>query len=178
MISKGLVARLGLEPLRRKIIVKAFMHTEAIDREFVVIRLLKEDGTVALVRAYIVDSITETTKDKVPEEIRKEFSESAQWPKDRYYGKIGILLGTKELAIQTKRLEIVGNLGIFKSPLSATTIPGGRHESTNPAQMELSQACMMIRRTAASIAQKSFRTKQMDNQFQQGDITGDSIPES
>ena len=33
------------------------MHTEEIDTEFVVVELLREDGTVALVRAYVVDSI-------------------------------------------------------------------------------------------------------------------------
>jgi hypothetical protein len=40
----------------------------------------------------------------VPEEIRREFSEAAQWPK-----AIG-------------KLEIVGNLEIFKSPMSAANI--------------------------------------------------------
>ena len=67
------------------------------------------------------------------------------------------MLGIEELALQPKRLEIVGNLGIFKSPLSATIMLGGRHENIFPAQMELSQACMMMRRAAAPVAQKSFR---------------------
>jgi hypothetical protein len=47
--------------------------------------------------------------------------------------------------------------------------------------MELSQACMMMRRAATPIAQKSSRTKpieSMDNQFQQGDTMGNCIPES
>ena len=83
MITKDLVARLGLDSLKRTIIVKSFMHTEAIDTEFVVVELLKEEGTVALVRAYVVDSITEMTKVSIPEEIRKEFSKSAQWPTGR-----------------------------------------------------------------------------------------------
>jgi hypothetical protein len=80
--------------------------------------------------------------------------------------------------LQPKRLEIVGNFGIFKSPLSVTTILGGRHEGIFPAQMELSQACMMMRRAAAPIAQKSFSIKQMDHLFQQGDTMGDYIPKS
>jgi hypothetical protein len=70
MITKNIVRRLGLESLKRTIVVKSFMHTEAIYTEFVVVELLKEDGTVALVRAYVVDSITEMTKVTVPEEIR------------------------------------------------------------------------------------------------------------
>ena len=140
MISKDLLARLGLEPLKGTIIVKSFKNTDAVNTGFVVIELLKEDGTVALVRAYVADSITEITKVTVPEEISKEFSKSTRWPKDRYHGKIGILLGIEELAIQPKSLEIVGNLGIFKSPLSATTILIGRHENIFPAQMELLQA--------------------------------------
>ena len=64
------------------------------------------------------------------------------------------------------------------SPLSATTILGGRHEKIFPAQMELSQACMMLRRAAAPVAQKNFHIKQMDNLFQQGDTMGDYIPKT
>jgi hypothetical protein len=109
------------------------------------------------------------TKVRVPEEIRGEFSVSADWP-------AGILLGIEELALQPKRLEIRGNLGIFKSPLSATTILGGRHKNIFPAQMELYQACMIMRRPAAPVAQKSFRIKQMDKLFQQGDTIWDYIP--
>jgi hypothetical protein len=74
MITKHLVEKLGLESLQKTIIVKSFMHTEAIGTEFVVIELLRENGTVALVRAYVVDSNTEMTQVKVPEEIRGEFS--------------------------------------------------------------------------------------------------------
>ena len=80
------------------------MHTEAIDTEFVVAELLQEDETVAVVRAYVVDSITEMTKVSIPEEIRKEFSKAAQWPTVRYHGEIGILLGIEELALQPKIL--------------------------------------------------------------------------
>ena len=39
-ITKDLVARLGLESFKRTIIVKSFMHTEAIDTEFEVFELL------------------------------------------------------------------------------------------------------------------------------------------
>ena len=78
MITKHLVGKLGLESLQKTIIVKSFMHTEAIDTEFVVVELFREDGTEALVRAYVVDSITEMTKVTVPEEIRGEFSASAE----------------------------------------------------------------------------------------------------
>jgi hypothetical protein len=144
----------------------------------VVVELLREDRTVALVRAYVLDSITDMTKVTVPEEIRGEFSASADWPADRYNGEIEILLGIEELALQLKRLEIRGNLGIFKSHLSATTILGGRHKNIFPAQMELSQACMMLRRAAAPVAQQNCHIKQMDNLFQQGDTMGDYIPKT
>ena len=50
--------KLGLESLKRTIVVRSFMHTEAINTEFVVVELLREDGTVSLVRAYVVDSIS------------------------------------------------------------------------------------------------------------------------
>jgi hypothetical protein len=62
MITKDLIERLGLESLKRIIVVKSFMQTEAINTEFVVVELIREDGTVALVRAYVVDSIMEMTK--------------------------------------------------------------------------------------------------------------------
>jgi hypothetical protein len=86
------------------------------------------------------------------------------------------LLGIEVLALQPKRLEIMGNLGIFKSPLSATTILGGRHKNIFPAQMELSQACMMMRRPAAPVAQKSFRIKQMNRFFPTGRYNGGLYP--
>ena len=133
MITKNIVRTLGLESLKRTIVVKSFMHTEAIDTEFVVVELLKEDGTVALVRAYVVDSITEMTKVTVPEEIRGEFSASADWPADRYHGEIEILLGIEELALQPKRLEIRGNLGIFKSPPISHNHTRGKTQKSLPS---------------------------------------------
>ena len=38
------------------------------------IDLLKENGTISRVNAYIVDSITEAQQVEIPEEIREEFS--------------------------------------------------------------------------------------------------------
>ena len=146
MVTKDLVARLGLTSVKKRIImVKSFRHTESINTELVVLELLKEDGTIARVQAYVVDSITEVRTVTIPGEIREEFSASATWPEDRYHGKIEILLGIEELAIQPESMENVGNLGIFKSPLAATTILGGRHKNIFPAQMELSKACTMMR---------------------------------
>ena len=55
---------------------------------------------------------------------------------------------------------------------------GGRHEKIFPEPAFLSQACHMLRRSAAPVAQRSFKIKQMDNLFQLGDTMGDYIPKS
>ena len=52
MVTKSLVEKLELEAIKRTLIVHSFRHTEAIDTEYVVIELLKTDGTVAHIRAY------------------------------------------------------------------------------------------------------------------------------
>jgi hypothetical protein len=114
----------------------------------------------------------------VPEELKEAFSRKEDWPRERYHGSIGILLGIEELALQPRRLELVGNLGLFMSPLSSTTILGGRHENISPAKTEFSQACMMMRRTAAPLVQKTFRIKQEDKAFQMGDAMGDYVPKT
>ena len=138
IISEDLVARLRLEPLTGKIVTKSFRHEEEINIGFVVVELLKENGTIARVRAYVVDSITEAQKVEIPEDIKEEFSKTGRWPKERYHGKIGLLLGVKDQNIQPQSLEIRDDLEIFKSTLSATTILGGRHERIFSTQMDLS----------------------------------------
>ena len=67
------------------------------------------------------------------------------------------MLGIEELALHPDRLDIVDNLGIFKSPLASVTVLGGRHEDIHPEKVKLSQACMMMRRAAAPGSQNSFR---------------------
>jgi hypothetical protein len=47
-----------------------------------VVELLKDDDTIARVRAYVLDSITEAQKVEIPEDIKKEFSKTDRWPKD------------------------------------------------------------------------------------------------
>ena len=44
--------------------------------------------------------------------------------------------------------------------------------------MELFQACMMLRRAAAPVAQKNFHIKQMENLFQQRDTMVNYIPKT
>ena len=178
MVTKELVKRLSIESISKSVIVQSFGHQDAIDTEFVVLELLKYDGTVTRIRAYVVDSITEMPKVAVPEELKEAFSMKQDWPKERYHGSIEILLGIEELASQPKRLQLVGNLGIFRSPLSSTTILGGRHERIKPEKTELSQACMMMRRAAAPVAQKAFRIRQEDRTFQMGDAMGDYVPKT
>ena len=114
----------------------------------------------------------------VPQEIRDEFGATAPWPEERYSGEVDILLGLEELALHPTRIEMKGNLGIFVSPLSKVPILGGRHEKIFPEPAFLSQACHMLRRSAAPVAQRSFKIKQMDNLFQLGDTMGDYIPKS
>ena len=90
----------------------------------------------------------------IPEHLKEAFSSKENWPTERFSGEIGILLGIEELALHPDRLDIVENLGIFKSPLSTHTILGGRHEEIHPDKVELSQSCMMMRRAAAPGSQK------------------------
>ena len=138
MVTRELVKTLGIESISKSVIVQSFGHQDIIDTEFVVLELLKYNGDVARIRAYVVDSITEMPKVIVPEELKEAFSRKEDWPSGRYHGSIGILLGIEELALQPRRLELVGNLGLFMSPLSSTTILGGRHENISPAKTEFS----------------------------------------
>ena len=115
MVTKSLVERLELEALKRTLIVQSFRHTEAIDTEYVGIELLKTDGTVAHIRAYVVERITSMAKVMVPQEIRDEFGATAPWPEERFSGEVDILLGLEELALHPTRIEMQGNLGIFVS---------------------------------------------------------------
>ena len=108
----------GGKALKRTLIVQSFRHTEAIDTEYVVVELLKSDGTVAHIRAYAVDRITSMAKVIVPQEIRNEFGAKAPWPEERYSGEVDILLGLEELALHPTKIEMRSNLGIFISPLS------------------------------------------------------------
>ena len=68
------IARLGMKSSKKTVIIKSSLHTEEMDRVFVVVEPLKENGTVALVWANAMNSITRITKVTVPEEVRKEFS--------------------------------------------------------------------------------------------------------
>jgi hypothetical protein len=173
-----LVKRLNLQSLKKTLIVQSFRHTEAIVTDYVVLELLKSDGTVVHIRAYVVDRITSMAKVVVPPGIKDEFETATQWPEARFSGEVDILLGLEELALRPIRVELRGNLGIFVSPLSPTAVLGGRHEKIFPEQVILSQACNMLKRSAAPVAQQSFRIKQMDSLFQLGDSMGDYIPKT
>ena len=126
----------------------------------------------------MVDSITTMAQVDIPEKLRNMFSNKADWPQQRYHGDIEILLGIEELALHPRRIDIVGNLGIFKSPLSSVTILGGRHEEIHPARTELSQACLMLRRAEAPGMQKTFRLKHGQDFFQLGETMGDYVPKT
>ena len=90
---------------------------------------------------------------------------------------IDILLGIEELALHPHRVEIVGNLGLFRSPLTNVSILGGRHPHIHPVKMELSHACLMLRR-AVTPAHQNFRIKTQESMFQLGDTMGDYIPKT
>ena len=47
MVTRKLVASLQLDSEKKTLIVKSFWHTEAINSEYVVLKLLRTDGTVA-----------------------------------------------------------------------------------------------------------------------------------
>ena len=180
MVTKDLVLELGLESISKSVVVQSLGHTDCLKTEFVVLEILRNDGSIALVRAYVVESITNMARVGIPEHLKEAFSRKEHWPTERFSGEIGILLGIEELALHPDRLDIVDNLGIFESPLSTHTILGGRHEEIHPDKVELSQACMMMRRAAAPGSQKSFRVKQEVQQslFEMGDSMGDYVPKS
>ena len=178
MVTKKMVKLMGLESIRRTVVVQSFGHTDTIDTEFVVLEVLKEDGLVALIRAYVVESITSMAEVDIPEELKRLFRKGSDWPSARFHGEIDILLGIEELALHPKRIDIVDNLGIFRSPLSSITMLGGRHEKIHPAKMEFSQACMMMKRAPPPGAQKMFRIRHGEDMFQLGDNMGDYIPKT
>ena len=178
MIRRALVEALKLETVRRTLVVHSFRHVEALDTEYVVIELLQIDGTVAPVRAYVVDTITSMAEVEIPEEIRSEFGEEASWPSKRFAGEVDILLGLEELALHPRNIKIVGNLGIFHTSLANMPILGGRHDKISPKKSNLSQACQMLRQATAPANQKSFKVKQLDHLFQLGDEMGNYIPKS
>ena len=66
MVSRQLVRLLGLESIKKTVVVQSFGHTDSIDTEFVVLELLKQDGSIALIRAYVVDTITTMAKVHIP----------------------------------------------------------------------------------------------------------------
>ena len=84
MVMKALVKRLNLQSLKKTLIVQSFRYTEAIDTKYVVLELLKTDGTVAHIRAYVVDRITSIAKVEVPPEIKDEFETATPWPETRF----------------------------------------------------------------------------------------------
>ena len=51
MVTKKLVRTLGLESIKKTVVVQSFGHTDSIDTEFVVLELLKQDGTIDLISA-------------------------------------------------------------------------------------------------------------------------------
>ena len=178
MVTRRMKNILGLESIKKAVLVQSFGHEERLDTEFVVLELLQVNGSVAQVRAYVVDSITTMAQVDIPEKLKDMFSNREDWPKQRYHGEIEILLGIEELALHPKRIDIVGNLGIFKSPLSKVTVLGGRHEDIHPARTELSQACLMLRRAETPGIQRSFKLKHGQDYFQLGETMGDYVPKT
>jgi hypothetical protein len=73
IVTRALVRALKLSKQRRVLIVESFGHTEEMNTECLLLDLLKSDGSVAQVRACVVDKITSVAKVEVPDEIRKEF---------------------------------------------------------------------------------------------------------
>jgi hypothetical protein len=105
MVTRRLVDSLKINSLKKTLILESFRHTESINSEYVVLELLRTDGTVAQVRAYVVDSITSMAAVSIPEHIRLEFSLSTPWPTSRFSGEIDLLLGLEELSLRVKWKE-------------------------------------------------------------------------
>jgi hypothetical protein len=145
MITSGLAHRLGLPTEKKVLVVESFMETRTIHSQFTVIELLREDGSLEQIRAYVVDKITNLGQVEVPDEIRLEYSLTTPWPSERYSGEVEILIGMEELAIHPRLIEMQGTLGVFKSSFSPMPILAGRHDRVFPAHTKFSQACHMIR---------------------------------
>ena len=79
MVTRRLVDSLKMDSEKKTLIVESFRHTESINFEYVVLELLRIDGTVDQVRAYVVDSITSMAEVSIPEHIRQEFSLATPW---------------------------------------------------------------------------------------------------
>ena len=90
MVTKELVRRLNFVSLQKTLIVQSFIHTEAIDTEYLVLEFLRTDGSVAQVRAYVVDRITNMTKVNVPNGIMEEFKYTIPWPESTFSGEVEI----------------------------------------------------------------------------------------
>ena len=145
MITSGLAHRLGLPTEKKVLVVESFMETRTLHSQFTVIELLREDGSLEQIRAYVVDKITNLGQVEVPDEIRLEYSLTTPWPSERYSGEVEILIGMEELAIHPRLIEMQGTLGVFKSSFSPMPILAGRHDRVFPAHTKFSQACHMIR---------------------------------
>jgi hypothetical protein len=157
MIQRCLVERLSLESLSKTLVVQTFRATSAMETEFVVVEMLHADGSITLLRAYVVEDITTMSAVDVPDDIKVGFKRDTPWPETRVSGDFDILIGMEELALHPTQLEIRDNLGIFISPLSSTTVLGGRHEKIHPAVTSLSQACLKLRSASSPSLQKSFK---------------------
>ena len=73
MISRRMVKQLELESISKSVIVQSFGHSDTIKTEFVVLEILTAQAELKLVRAYIVDSITNMAKVEIPEELKEAF---------------------------------------------------------------------------------------------------------
>ena len=178
MVCRRLVEELKMDSKRKTLVVESFGHTDALNSEYVVLEILQSDGTVAQVRAYVVDNITSMSAVSISEQIRQEFSPSTKWPESRFSGDIEILLGMEELSLHPTLIERKGNLGIFMSPLSDISVMGGRHEQIQPDVSTLSQACGMLRGAKSPTTQQQVTLKQMDDRFMLGDTMGEYITKS
>ena len=72
MVTSSLVNRLGLPTEKKVLVVQSFLHTQTINTQFTVIELLRDDGNLEQIRAYVVDKITTLAQVVVPDEIRLE----------------------------------------------------------------------------------------------------------
>ena len=84
MVSRRLVDELKMDSERKTLIVESFGHTDSLNSEYVILEILQADGTVAQVRAYVVDSITSMAAVSISEQIRQEFSQTTIWPESRF----------------------------------------------------------------------------------------------
>ena len=79
--ARKLLQQPEVESISKSVIVQSFGHNDRINTEFVVLEILTAEGEIKLVRAYVVESITQMDEVNIPEVLRDQFARRQDWPR-------------------------------------------------------------------------------------------------